>query len=84
MEKHVAGKDEQSVRMLGMLVKITLSYRDELVENNEDAITVGETQKALEAFMMVIKTQKIPVIEDSRIKRLVMKWLEELPKYVHH
>jgi hypothetical protein len=84
IERHFENKEEGARHMLGMLVRVALSYRDKLVVANEPALTVGETQQALDAFMVVVKTHQFPEISDQRIKRLVLLWLEELQKTVHH
>jgi hypothetical protein len=77
-------KGEGVNRVFTMLVKVTLKYRDMLVENNEPPLTIGETQQALDLFMLIIKTQKFPETQDPRIKKLITLWLEELPKHIHH
>lgn len=84
IEHHFADKDEGAKHMLAMLVRIALSYRDHLVAINEPPLTVGETQQALDAFMVVVKTQQFPAIPEQRIKKLVLLWLEELQRTVHH
>lgn len=84
MENHFTEKGDHATRVFSMLVEIALSYRDELVADNEPALTVGETQEALDHFMEVVKTQSFPNIAQPRIKKLVMLWLKELPKHVHH
>jgi len=84
IEHHFENKGEGASRVFTMLVKVTLKYRDTLVENNEPALTVGETQQALDLFMVIIKTQKFPEMQDERIKKLITLWLEELPKHIHH
>ena len=84
MEERIGDQNDGAKHMLAMLVRVTLAYRDELVQLNEPPLTVGETQSALDAFMVVMKTQQFPEVADSRVKTLVLKWLEELRKVIHN
>jgi len=84
LEEHFSEAGEGSRKMLGMLVHTTLTYRDTLVARSESPLTVEETRKALDIFMTIFTTKKFPAISDPRIKELVMMWLEEVRKNVHH
>ncbi len=84
MAERFADQSDGAKRMLAMLVRVTLAYRDELVLLNEPPLTVGETQSALDAFMVVLRTQQFPEVADPRVKALVVKWLEELRKVIHN
>ena len=84
IEEHFKDEGEDATHLFSMFVEIALSYRDQLIAREEPALTVGETQKALDYFMVIVKTQKFPEISEQRIKELVIRWLEELPKYIHH
>ncbi len=84
MEERFGESSEGAKQMFGMLVTTTLAYRDKLVEDRLPALTVGETQRALDAFMLIMKTQQFPEIDDSRVKDLVMLWLDGVKKTLHH
>ena len=82
--KHFEGVDEGTQAMFSMLVKTTLKYRDMLMHSSGVPFSVGETREALNVFMEVMKTQKIPQGIDKRIHDLVILWLEEVKIRVHH
>lgn len=84
IEEKFGSSDEHAKRMLGILITVTLAYRDLLVKTRQPPLTVGETQRALDSFMFVLKTQKFPEIEESRVKELVTRWLERLKKEKLH
>lgn len=75
--------DDGTYRMFRMLVETALSYRDELADNGE-TLTVVETQGALDAFMEVMKTHDIPKQLPAHVHQLVVRWLQEIKKTVHH
>ncbi|MBI4212534.1 MAG: hypothetical protein HY540_07850 [Deltaproteobacteria bacterium] len=80
----VGDVDEGTHRMFRMLVEITLTYRDELHQSNQEKLTVSETQEALDGFMDVMKTHEIPAKLTPHAHRLIVLWLEEIKKSVHH
>lgn len=82
--EHFDGADERARGMFGMLVKTALRYRDVLVHSTGQALTVGETRAALDAFMEVMKTHEIPKDMDKRVHDLVIMWLEEMKEKIHH
>ena len=75
--------DEKSLRMFRLLVTVTLQYRDQLRAQGE-ILTVEETKKALNVFRIVLKTREIPEELESRARELVMLWLQEIKKTIHH
>ncbi len=77
-------KDESVYRMFAMLVKVTLKFRDDLEAKKGETLTVGQTQKALDAFMQVLQTQKIPPDLEQNVHDLLILWLEELKHRVQH
>lgn len=81
---HFDGADEGARGMFAMLVKTTLKYRDMLKHSSGYALTVGETKEALDVFMEVMKTHKIPRGLKKRIHDLVILWLEELKLRTHN
>lgn len=83
VEKRFGKANEGIKQMFAMLVHETLTYRDELVEKKEPAFSVGETQRALDTLMEILKTHTFPEIDDGRIKELIMRWLNALNKNVH-
>lgn len=84
VEKHFGESNEGIRQMFAMLIHETLAYRDDLVRMNEPALSVGETQRALDALMEILKSQKFPGIDDERIKELVVRWLNAINKNIHH
>jgi len=84
VSEHFVGADEGSKAMFGMLVQTALKYRDILEHSSGIPLTVAETRAALDAFMGVLQTHKIPEGLDKRIHDLVILWLEELKTRVHH
>jgi len=84
VEKHFGESNEGIKQMFSMLVHETLAFRDDLVNRNEPALNVGETQKALDVLMEIIKTHKFPELTDERIKELVVRWLNAINKNIHH
>ncbi len=84
MERHFDTADEGGRMMLGMLVHTTLAYRDQLVAEKKAPLTIGETREALDSFMTVMRTKRFPDIPNPRARELVMMWLQELKKSIHH
>jgi hypothetical protein len=84
VEKHFGEANEGIKQMFTMLIHETLAYRDELVKKNEPALNVAETQRALNALMEILKSHEFPEIDDSRIKNLVMRWLNAINENIHH
>jgi len=82
--EHFEGADDGARGMFQMLVSVTLKYRDILKHSTGDPLTVGETREALDIFMGVLKTHKIPAGLDRRMHDLVIMWLEELKLRVHN
>lgn len=81
---HFEGSAEGARGMFSMFVKIALRYRDILTHSTGNPLTVGETRAALDAFMSVLRTHRIPAGLDKRVHDLVILWLEELKTHVHH
>lgn len=82
--EHFQHADEKSHEMFRMLVSTALKFRDELKEKTGVPLTVGETQKALDIFMEVLKNHKMPQNLDKNIHDLVILWLEEVKVMLHH
>ena len=82
--EHFKHADEKSHLMFKMLVSTTLKFRDDLMKGTGMLLTVGETQKALDVFMEVLKTHKIPPNLDRNVHDLVVLWLEEIRTMLHH
>jgi len=84
LAEHFKDADDNTHRMFAMLVKTTLRFRDMLIEKTGIPLTVGETQKALDAFMEVLKKRRIPPNLDKNVHDLLILWLEELRTTLHH
>jgi hypothetical protein len=82
--EHFKHADEKSHQMFRMLVETTLKFRDELMAKTGVPLTVGETQKALDVFMEVMKSHKVPQNLDKNVHDLVILWLEEIKVMLHH
>ncbi|HQC50571.1 MAG TPA: hypothetical protein PLT05_02055 [bacterium] len=76
--------DDGTKEMLAMLVNTTLKYRETLEHASGIPLTVGETRSALDAFMSVMQTRRIPDGLNKRIRDLLLLWLEELKLRVHN
>ena len=84
VEKHFGKANEGIKQMFSMLVHETLAYRDDLVKRQQPALNVGETQRALDVLMEILKTHEFPKIDDERVKELVMRWLNAINNNIHH
>lgn len=82
--EHFKHSDERSHQMFKMLVSTTLKFREDVVQKTGVPLTVGETQKALDIFMEVLKTHKMPPNLDKNVHDLVIIWLEEIKTMLHH
>lgn len=83
VEKRFGESNEGIKQMFAVLIHETLAYRDELVEKKEQALSVSETRRTLDALMEILKSHKFPKIDDPRIKELVMRWLNAINKNIH-
>lgn len=81
---HFENAGEGAKGMFSMLVSTTLKYRDNLVAGGEEPLNVAKTREALDVFMEVLKTHRIPDGLDRRVKDLVVLWFEELKLRIHH
>ena len=82
--KYFEKADEGTRGMFAMLVKTALKYRDLLVHSTGCPLTVAETRAALDAFLEVLKSHRIPQNLDRRVHDLVILWLDELKLRTHH
>ena len=82
--KYFEKADEGARGMFAMLVKTALKYRDMLMHSTGVPLTVAETRAALDAFMEVLQTHRIPQNLDKRVHDLVILWLDELKLRIHH
>jgi len=67
-----------SLAVLGKLIRLTLEYRDRLVEEKNEILTVEETRKGLDAYMATLKENRLPEGLDEKIGKLVKLWLKEI------
>jgi len=82
--EHFKHADDAAHEMFKILVNTTLHFRDELIQKTGVPLTVGETQKALDIFMKVLKTHKMPQNLDKNVHDLIILWLEEVKTILHH
>lgn len=75
--------DPGTHRMFRLLIQTTLQYRDQLHAQGVP-LTVQETREALDTFMEVLKTHTIPKNLDPHVHELLVMWLEEVRKTIHH
>lgn len=67
------------------LVDTTLRYRDTLVAAGEEALTVEETQQALDIFVQVaIERKRWEGELSKRVQDLVHLWIDEIKPYTVH
>jgi hypothetical protein len=67
-----------SLAVPGKLIRLTLEYRDRLVEEKNEILTVEETRKGLDAYMAVLKENRLPEGLDEKIGKLVKLRLKEI------
>ena len=58
------------------LVRLTLEFRDKWSSEKKEILTVGDTQKALDIYMIILSGQKPAGNIDARIDELVRLWLK--------
>lgn len=82
--EHFRNSEEGARGMFSLLVDTTLKYRDILVHSTGRPLTVAETREALDGFMEVLNTHRVPGGMPKRVHDLVILWLEELKVRIHH
>ncbi len=78
IQDHFEQVDEKTKDMFDMLIEQTLEFRKKCAEANGHVLTVGETKQALDAFMIVLRVQKIPANLPKPVYDLIIRWLEAL------
>lgn len=84
MVEKIGPVDDGTHAMFRLLVETALAYRDRLREEKGDGLTVGETQAALDGFMDVLQTHRVPDALTGHTRELVVLWLEEIKRTIHH
>jgi hypothetical protein len=67
-----------SMAVLGKLIRVTLEYRDRIVSEKGQTLTVEETRVALDIFQTAVKTEKLPAKLDPKIRELIVLWFREI------
>lgn len=60
------------------LMDSTIKFRDELVRNTGEALSVEETKMALNIYMNAVNTGRIPANIEKKIGSLIKLWFEEI------
>ena len=69
--------EEDSARMLTLLISVTVNYRDRLKEETGQVLTVEDTRRALDALEAQLRGE--PPHELSKEQRTLLElWLKEL------
>jgi hypothetical protein len=68
----------ESLAVFGHLIRLTLQYRDNLVAEKNEILTVEETRKGLESYMAALKSDHLPESLEPKIAGLVQLWLKEI------
>lgn len=80
----IGSVDDGTHQMFRLLVETTLKFRDDLRDKEGLSLTVAETQTALDGLMEVLRTHAIPNRMTGHARSLIVKWLEEIRRSVHH
>ena len=64
--------------VLRQLIRLTLDYRDKMKAETGEILTVGDTRIAVDIYLGVIKTGRMPAEMTDRIGSLVKYWLQEI------
>ncbi len=75
-EKGEINEGEKKIIMI--LIDTTLQYRDELLRNTGQTLTVEETQMALHIYLNAVKTGQVPANIEKKIGQLIKLWLEKV------
>ena len=67
-----------SMAVFGELIRLTLEYRDRLVEEKNEILTVEETRKGLDAYVAALRQNRLPEGLTDKIANLVRLWLNEI------
>jgi len=68
----------EAMTVLGKLIRLTIEYRDRLIHEKQDTLTVEETKLATEIYTSVLDTGKLLLSIDPKITGLVKLWLKEV------
>ena len=69
---------EGEKKIILILIDTTLQYRDELLRNTGQTLTIEETQMALHIYMNAVRTGKMPANTEKKIGQLIKLWLEKV------
>lgn len=82
--ERIGGVDDGTHRMFRLLLETTLKFRDDVKDKGDSSLTIAEAQTALDGLMEVLKTHAIPNHITGNARTLIVKWLEEIRRSVHH
>lgn len=68
----------ESLAIFGKLIRLTLEYRDSLVAQKNEFLTVAETRVGLEAYTRAVESGRIQDNLEEKILELVKLWLKEI------
>ena len=65
-------------KVFSSLIKITLKYRDSMLDSSDIIITVEDVRTALEWLVPALKTGRLPKTDNKIGLNLLKLWLDEL------
>jgi hypothetical protein len=66
---------ENGRKILGMLMAVTLEYRDQLLTTRGIIITVGDVRNALSLLVPSLATGNLPKMENALSAALLERWV---------
>lgn len=77
MQKHGQIPTE-ALTVLGKLIRLTIEYRDRLMHDQLEILTVEETKLATQVYTAVLESGKMSLSMNPKILGLVRLWLKEV------
>lgn len=68
----------ESFAVFGRLIRLTIQYRDRLLETENVTLTVDDTKQGIAIYLEALKTGRLAESIDPKIDRLVRLWLKEI------
>jgi hypothetical protein len=69
---------EEAKEFFSMFVEETLAYRDELIKDGKEPLTIDEVQKALNFLEETLATKQVRADLPGRINNLIERWIYRL------
>ncbi len=68
----------ESFAVFGKLIRLTIQYRDRLLETENVTLTVDDTKRGIAIYLETLKTGRLAESIDPKIDGLVRLWLKEI------